>query len=542
MKTGVAATLFGLAGCSGRSNGDDDSSTPATDDALRIAIDRDPGSPLNIWISGSSLFDWMRSLVFDKVTQPNPTVEKPTAGLAKETVQVDETTWRVTVRDGIKWHDGEPFTAEDIKFCYQYYQDGPWNRFAHHMNEVPEVTNLKLKDDKTVLLETAWPAPTLSTVTFADLPVFSKHVWEDVDEPSKYTELPVGTGPYELVEYKANKHLRFVAKDDYWGGDTIIDEIVTPIIPDPSTTFNALKSGEIDSTVRSVPPETLKGMKSNPDVEVVDTTTLGVTITIFNTKKELFRDHEFRWALSRSVDLDRITDIVMLGQVISGSEGFGHPESPWTATDLEIPYRPKAAREKLDELDYVDRDDDGVRESPDGKPLSFDLNVASNEPQHIRAAQLLKDNWAEVGIEANVRTRDPGSVRAEGYDTAITDWGYHMTADPDQQLIWLIYIRKHMGGKGVWDASEHPFGEFDELKKAYFAAGTIEEMKEAIYNFQRLHMSQPVSMPLWYPKDHQAYRSDGHDKWAEVPAFGIHHKWSFLSEEAREGVVTERFY
>lgn len=534
--------VAGLAGCADMGEEGDDDAVPGDDNALRIAIDRDPGSPLNIWISGSSLFDWMRTLVFDKLTQPNPVVEEPVPGLAEEAVQIDSTTWRATIRDGIEWHDGEAFTAEDVEFCYRFYRDGPWNRFGHHVNEVPHIENIEREDDKTVLFETAQPAPTLSTVTFADLPVFSKHVWEDVEEPSEYTELPVGTGPYELVEYQEDEYLRFDARDDYWGGDTIVEEIVAPVIPEPSTTFTTLRSGEIDTTVRSVPPESLPDVEPDPDIEVVNTVTFGVTLVVFNTEHDLFRDHRLRWALSRSADLDKITEIVMLGEATSGSEGFGHPESPWVAPDLEIPYRPDAAREQLDELDYVDSDGDGVRESPDGEPLSFNINVSSTEPQHIRAGQLLEDNWADVGIDATIRTTDPGAVRAEGYETAITDWGYHMTADPDQQLIWLIFIREHMGGEGVWDASDHPFGEFEELREEYMAAETSEEMKDALYDLQRLHMSQPVSMPLWYPHDNQAYRTDAHDRWGEVPVYGIHHQWSFLPEEAREGVVTRKFY
>jgi peptide/nickel transport system substrate-binding protein len=539
------AGVAGLAGCAGLGSNEDEGDVvdaEGADDALRIAIDRDPGSPLNIWISGSSLFDWMRTLVFDKLIQPNPVVEEPIPGLAKEATQIDANTWQVTVRDGVTWHDGESFTAEDVEFCYRFYRDGPWNRFGHHVNEAPHIENIELEDDKTIRLETAWPAPTLNTVTFADLPVFSKHVWKNIEEPSEYTDLPVGTGPYELVEYEADEYLRFEARDDYWGGETTVDEIVVPVIPDPSTTFTALQTGEIDTTVRSVPPETLKDIEPESDIEVVNTDTMGVTLIVLNTVHDLFRDHELRWALSRAADQDRITDIAMLGEAISGSEGFGHPDSPWVAPDLEIPYEPEAARERLDENGYVDNDGDGIRETPDGEPVSFNINVASTEPQHIRAGQLLEQNWADIGVDATVRTTDPGSVRAEGYETGIIDWGYHMTADPDQQLIWLIFIREHMGGPGVWDASDQPVAGFEELKEAYFEAATTEEMKEALYDLQRLHMSQPVSLPLWYPFDYQAYRPEAYNQWAEVPLYGIHHKWSFLEEDAREGAVTQRFY
>lgn len=550
---GIGASSIGsLAGCTDMIGGrredsdggdgpnDRDDGRDTDTDPLRIGITFDPESPLSLWISSWATYDWMRTLVFDKLVEPNPMVEKPIPGLAEETAQVDGTTWRVTVRDGIEWHDGEPFTAEDVEFCYRYYRDGPHTRFTHHLDSFPHITDIEQEDDETVRFETEYPTATLRDITFADLPVFSKHVWEDVEEPREYTELPVGTGPYELVEYQQGERLRFVANEDYWAGEPIVNEIVTPIIPDPSTTFTALKTGEIDSTVRSVPPETLDELRPDSDIEVVNATQLSAVELRFNYEKEFFADPGFRWALSRSVDADRITDIVMLGEAISGSEGRPHPRSPWTAPDLEMPHRPEAAREQLDQMEYIDRDGDGVRESPGGEPVSFDIEVASNEPQYIRAAQLLEDQFAEVGFDANLWTRDAGSVGDEGYDMYITEMNYHLSADPDMFL--LMVDRINDAGPGVLDASGAPYPEFEELKEQYFASETREEQLEASHNVERLHMSQPAYLPLWFPLDNQAYRPDAHDRWAETPAFGIHHKWSFLNEEAREGAVTERFY
>lgn len=553
MKTGAAAALgLGVAGCTGGDDGSGDGDGDGDGDggdALRISIINDPGSPLNPYITNNARWDWLIFLVFDRLLAPSPQVEEPIPSLATEVTQVsdDATVWEATVREGVEWHDGEPFTAEDVAFSIRYYQEGPHSRNAHHVTQVPQIDAVELVDDRTVRFECGYPTPTLAKVTFADMPILAEHVWKDVESPREYSETAVGTGPYELTEYTQNERLRFEATGDYFLGDTIVDEIVVPIISDPSATFTALTTGEIDSTVRPVPPETLGRFRGNEEIDVVEATQLLSVDLRLNFARQPFRQHELRWAISRAVDKDAIVNIVMLGEAISGTEGFPHPRSPWTAEDIGQPYRPDAARQKLDELGYRDRNGDGVRESPEGEDLSFTIEAPSNEPQYIRAAELIRGQLADVGFDLTVRTSDPGTIRSyygsSDYDMYVASTNLHLAADPDQ------FLMSHRGGpKLLWDIEgsisgedtlEYP--EYEELQQQYFAAETLETQVGVLHEMHRLHARQPVLVPLWFPASHQAYRPDAHDKWAESPGFGIHHKWSFLAEEDRGTAVTKSF-
>ena len=532
---GAAAGTTLLAGCTGQLN--DITGGGSGDNALRIATDSDPASPLNIFVSSNSKFDWMKDLVYDRLLAPSPYVDDPVPGLATETNQIDETTWTATVRDDAEWHDSEPFTSEDVVFQYRFFRDGPPTRYTHHVSEAPHIERIEAVDDRTVRFECAFPCPTLADITFADLPIIPKHVWKDVDDPYKHAELPVGTGPYELVDYEAGERLRFRANENYFMGAPLVDEIVVPIIQDHSTIFTALKTGEIDTTSVAIPPSAVGQFQKNEKADVVQATDLSLVEIRINYERSPFDQHEFRWALSRAIDKQSIVDVVMLGKAIPGTEGYPHPKSPWTAPNIDQPYKPEEAKAKLDELGFRDRDDDGVRETSAGERLSFTLKVPSNQPSYIRAAELVAEDFTTVGLDTEVVTLDPGSIGdlfgSRNFDMYVSSITPHGVADPDQ------FVMSHRSGYLWKEGISYP--AWDELFKEWKQTATVEARKEVLFEMQRLFNEQPTSLPLWYPEPRWAYRPTAYDAWAESPGFGIHHKWSLLPEDAREGTVTDTF-
>ncbi|MEY7850634.1 ABC transporter substrate-binding protein [Natrarchaeobius sp. A-rgal3] len=533
---GSVATGAVLAGCTDTTDGTIETESDV-DDPLRIATDSDPDSPLNIYISSHSEFDWLKDLVFDRLLAPSPYVEEPMAGLATETERIDGRTWTATVRSDAEWHDGEPFTAEDVVFTYRYYRDGPQNRHSHHVNEIPDIERIESIDEETVRFECSYPTPTLADITFADLPILSKHVWEDVDDPYEHTELPVGTGPYELVSYEPGERLRLRANENYFMGEPTVEEIVVPFIRDHSTMFTALRSGEIDTTSVGIPPSSIEDFRQDEAFDVVSATTLWLVEIRVNYERPPFDRPAVRRAVSRAIDKQSIVDVVMLGNGIPGTEGYPHPDSPWTAPDIEQPYDPDQSRALLEELEIRDRDGDGVRETPDGEPLSFRLEVPSNEPAYIRAAELVTENLTDVGLETESRTLDPGAIGdlhgSRNFDMYVSRITPHGVADPDQ------FVMSHRSGY-LWN-SEIPYPEWDELVEEFKQAEGVDGVRPVLFEMQRLFNEQPTSIPLWYEKPRFAFDPDAFDSWAESPGFGIHHKWSFLPEDARESAITESF-
>lgn len=495
---------------------------------LKIGLPKDAG-PINIYTGN---IDWLTELVFDKLFSPSPYVDNPEPWLAESAEQMDDLTWVVKVRDGIKWHDGTLFTAEDVKFTYEYYRDGPSNRHTHHVNEVPHIEKIELDDAKTVRFTCAYACPTLDKITFADLPIIPKHIWEKVENPRKYTELPIGTGPYKLIEYKGDQYYKFEANKDYFKGTPLVDSLVMPIMKDPNAIFNALRSGEIDISARPLPPELEASFKNQPNMKVIDTKPLSLVELRVNYEKAPFNQERFRQAISLAVDRQAITDTVLLGQGRAGLMGYPHPDSPWTNPNLSTPFDAAKAEAMMDNLQFTDKNGDGIRETADGKPLDFTLKVPSNEPTWIRSAEMLKEQFAKVGIQTTVEVLDSSALTAatseRNFDMYINLIGAHGIADPDQ------FVMSHRSSY-LWNKTI-PYPEMDTLIQQWMDQSDVGKRKEVAFKMQELFNSQPTSIALFYPAEPFAYRSDKYDQWVESLGYGVINKYSLLPDGAKKAV------
>jgi peptide/nickel transport system substrate-binding protein len=512
-------------------NSSENSSENQTISKLNIAIPKDSGT-LNIYTSSSSS-DYLVGLVFDKLFAPSPYVDEPQPWLAKSAEQLDTLTWEVKLREGIKWHDGTPFTAEDVKFTFEQFRDGSPNRHTHHMSQVPRVDEIEAVDPLTVRLKCGYPCPTLDSITLADLPILPKHIWESVENPRKYTEMPVGTGPYKLVEYQADQFYKFEANTEYFKGRPLVDTLIMPVIKDPSSTFNALRSGEVDVAARGVPPELLDTFKNLPDMKVIQTSPLSLVEIRINYEKEPFNQPKFRQALSLAVHREHITETILLGQGRPGIKGYPHPDSPWTNPDLSTPLNKSKAEQLLNDLQFTDQNGDGIRENTDGKPLQFTIKVASTEPTWIRSAEMVQKQLAEVGIDATVQTLDPGAIgklfRSREFDMYINSISPHGVADPDQ------FVMSHRSGY-LWKKGL-AYPEMESLIEEWMQADNVPDRKEVLFDMQELFNSQPTSIVLYYPDENYAFNQKAYSEWTESLGYGIVHKYSFLSPQVRKEVL-----
>ncbi|MEM9552063.1 MAG: ABC transporter substrate-binding protein [Pseudomonadota bacterium] len=483
---------------------------------------------------GNSWNDWVLWLVYDKLREPSPYVGNSQDWLATRVEQMSEdaTVWEIELREGITWHDGTPFTAEDVAFTFEYYREGPANRWTHHASSVPRMVGIEVVDDMTVRLTSEKPMPNFDRITAADLPMIQKAQWEGVDEPRSFADLPIGTGPYRLVSYEADRFYRFEANEAYWKGAPVVQNLDLVMIKDPQTMFTALKTGEIDGAARPVPPELVLEWQDDPDLEMISSPTLWGAWLDINVAREPFDDRELRRALTLAVDTAPMLDRIMLGQGKPGTHAWPHVDSFWTKPDLSVDYDPTTAMEILDAQGYVDADGDGMRERPDGSPMVWDLKIASNQPLFLRAAELVGDQLAEVGLEVAVESVDPGTLsalwRTREFDLRIADITPHGIADQD---MLIILYRGDAGRELV----------VDEEKKAiverWLDADTREARLAISYELQEYQTRYPNRVMLWYPESTFAYRWDKFDNYIPSAGYGIFHKYSFLPEAARDGVA-----
>lgn len=449
----------------------------------------------------------------------------------------DFTEWTVTLRDGVTWHDGKPLTAEDVKFSFEYYleQEGASGRYAHHVSDAPQFASAQVVDLRTVRLSFATPAPQFQIMPGGDLPIIPKHVWEKVTDPkTQSTGLPVGSGPYRLVEIVPDQLYRFEANEDYFQGKPTVDRIEMPIVKDPSAAFAALRTGEVAHVARNVPPELVGQFEGNDDIEIAQSTRFESTQMFFNARKAPFDDARLRKAIAMGVDREALVETVLLGRGRPGRPTFVHPDSPWAVPDAPQDHDPAAAQALLDEAGYR-MGSGGVRLTPAGKPLAFTLLLSSFEPQDIRAGQLMAQQLAPLGVQLKVEALDPATLRKRRsaprgqvptYDAYMSTLEAHAHVDPD-----ALYYFFHSPGKKGFGAAITGYAnpEFDALAEDGVGASN-EKRKELFAEMQQILAADAPAVVLWYRDGDWAYRPALYDGWVADPGQGIFTKRSFLPE------------
>ncbi len=543
------ATAVGAAATSAQ----EDQSGQNRTDRIRIAIAGAENNltPFRITFQSGVTIDLI-NMVYDTLFY-SPWERDPKPWLAESfDVSNDDRTWTIEIRDGVRWHDGEPVTAEDVRFTYEYFFNNEQGLYSHHVNKLPLVEKFEVVDEDTVRFTCRDACPTFNIDPGALIPIIPKHVWKDVKDPARFTKgLPVGSGPYKVVDVVPDQRYRLRANDDYFLGRPLVKGIEMPIIAEASAMFLALRSGEVDAVSRTVPPETISSLK-NAGLGIAKRADYKSTQINFNAQREPFDSADFRNALNLAVDTRPITQTILADLGQPGVESFLDPDSPFAAKELEDNHDARAAESLLEQSGYRDGDGDGVRERPNGKPLGLEILVSSDELREVRASELVSDQLANVGVRAKVvpldpvalservRPREAGEVdvtqteKTGDYDmyVATSDEGGHVHFDPDGLLYYF-----HCPGKIGFGAyiTGYCNKKFDRLVERAATLGFMERTR-LLQRAQRVLYEDPPVISLYFPQGAYAYRSEAYTGWAPQIGHGIIHKRSFLPIEGIERV------
>lgn len=527
---------------------------------LRYAIAGDENNFTPYTATGRSLKQQdILNIIYDTLLY-SPFQEKPEPWLATSAeMSPDARTWTFRLRPGVTWHDGRPFTADDVKFTWDFFFRTEQGRYSHHVNDRPYMERSAVIDPSTVSFTCREPCPTFDIDPGADLPILPKHQWESVTEPNRFTQaLPIGTGPYKLVDRVPNQSYRFEANTSYFKGKPLVDEIRMPIIPESATMFLALRSGEVDAVSRVVPPEAVADLE-RAGLRIVRMADYGSIQINFNNQRAPFTIPEFRKALSLGADTDRITQTLIGAEGKPGVDSFLDPDSPFANKSLKHEFSPQRARQMLDTLDFRDRNNDGVREGPDGKTLDFEILVSSLEAREVRASELVGQQLKDIGVNIRVTPLDPATVNARrqpkdavgkrvpettttgDYDMYVTSYsGGHFHFDPDG----LLYAF-HSPGKTGFGAfiTGYSNARFDELVSRAATLG-VEQRKPLLAEAGKVMYDGPPTISLYFPDGTFAYRPQAYDQWVQEIGHGIFHKRSFLAgaragESSQPGTAAE---
>lgn len=320
-------------------------------------------------------------------------------------VSEDGLTYTFQLRKGVSFTDGTPFTAEDVKFTFDYMKEHPYKWVSVSMVEEASVVDehtVEIKLNKTY-------NPFLSDVA-GSLPILPKHIWENVTEPETFTEpkAAISTGPFILENYDAAAGTyTFKANEDYFYGDVQIDKLVIANVSGGDSK-EALLSGEI-AAAPNISYKAAMSLKDSPEYTVLEGPGLSVTRLYFNFDEEAMAVKEIRQAMYHAVNLDEIVEKAYGGAGYPGSAGHVQPGTPWHNPDVrQYAYDVETAKKMLSEAGAADSNGDGILEY-NGEEMSYTLTFTENDE---KLAELLVSYMKAVGIELVPQSADDATVKA----------------------------------------------------------------------------------------------------------------------------------
>ena len=334
----------------------------------------------------------------------------------------DETTYTYTfhLEEGVKWHDGEAFTAEDVKFTIEAIMD-PENgsENAPNYEDVAEITVI---DDLTVAFRLTAPnAAFLDYMTMAILPM---HLLEGEDmQSSSFFRNPVGTGPYMLESWDEGQAIILVRNEDYFKGPANIERIIFKIVPDDNAQAMQMKTGELDLALLT--PKDAENFANDENYTVYRMETSDYRGILFNFWNPYWTENkDIIPAICCAIDRQAIVDAVILGH---GIVAYGPLQrNEYNYADVEhYDYDPDRARAILEEAGCT-LNANGFYER-NGQEIGFVISVGAGDQVRVDIAQAAAQMLRQVGINCSVEI--PEKVDWGGQMAYLIGWGSPFDAD-----------------------------------------------------------------------------------------------------------------
>jgi peptide/nickel transport system substrate-binding protein len=459
----------------------------------------------------------------------------------------DGLVWTFKIRPNFKFHDGQPLTAKDVAFSYNFYKanaDFPLlNAYTQFFDTI------EAPDDYTLMIKLTQAIPNLESHLYS-LPVLPEHIWAahtEGKEPVEFlNEGMIGSGPFKLLEYKQNEFVHLAANKEHPLTPPKVDEVIFQVFANEDALVQAIQTGQVDM-ISELPNTAMATLRTAENVKLVIGAPLypeAADIAINQIKPEdcpteaggkctghpALRDRNVRLALAHATDKQNLIDVLLLGLGKPGLTLIPHGLGPWYNHTLQdYPFDITVANQILDDAGYLDTDGDGVREMPDGmRPLIFRLQWPSDLITAPIMAELLSQTWSQIGIQVEPQAVDPDTLIAlccPGFDYDLMVWNWYSDPDPD----FLLKLMSTEAILGASNESGYSNPEYDDLYNRQGAELELEKRQALVWQMQEIVHSDVVYIIPYYPQQVQAYRTDRFTGWLSDQ--------SRLALEARSSLV-----
>ncbi|CRF40810.1 Oligopeptide ABC transporter, periplasmic oligopeptide-binding protein OppA (TC 3.A.1.5.1) [Helicobacter ailurogastricus] len=431
--------------------------------------------------------------VFSGLTRFSPDMQiEPDLATSWE-VSPNGLSWVFHLRKGVLWHDGKPFSAQDVKFTLEQAQNLKLNAPARA--NFTAIQSVQVLDPYTLKITLKAPFPPLLDVL--SMGILPKHLLEGKDlNTDSFNQHPIGTGPFKFVRWQKGTYISFVANDKFYRGAPKAKKVILKIVPDFNVRTYEVKNGAID--VALVEPNLAKSLERDPHIKILDMKSADYRALMFNFDNPLLKSLAVRLAINYAIDRPLIAQKILHGYGFVANNPI---QASW-ANDSHAqgyPYDPKKAREILKKDGWVLKDKVFYK---NGKPLAFDIYAFNTDPLRVTLANILQSELAQVGIKATAIAKNHGAFEISKVDSFIIGWGSPL--DPDLQTYRIF------GTKMEWNYNHYTDKAIDlALNKARTTNNQASRKLWYAKFIQDLHDDPPFAF-LVYLRYPLAYRSNIH--------------------------------
>lgn len=459
---------------------------------LVVAIGEDPGQ-FNPGITTSFGPHSVADSIYNGLVELDENAN-PVPDLAESwEISDDATTYTFHLVEGVTWHDGEPFTSEDVKFTFENILLNYHSRTKAGLETA--LAGIDTPDDLTVVFRFNEPyAPLLQRLNVTEAPILPQHIYAGVEDPTQAEAnlMPIGTGPFKFESHTPGAEVRLVRNENYFKeGLPLLDAVVFRVIPDDATQIAALEAGEVDYVWRVPGPDAAR-IEASPDTTILSVSSgpgggFCIPTVTFNLDREVLQDVRVRQAFAYAVDRQQILEQVIFNQgrvavaPISSKIAWAHLDD-----GPDYPYDPERARELLDEAGYP-AGDDGTR---------FTIDFV-HFPSFSKYGEVMREQLAEVGIDFELRPLErDAAIEAifteRDFDTNIIS--YCNNTDPEIG-VRRMYVSTNIGPIPFSNGANYVNPTIDELFVAASSTANLDTRAEAYYEIQRILLED---LPYWW--------------------------------------------
>ena len=409
----------------------------------------------------------------------------------KWTISDDKLTWTFKIRDGVKFSNGNPLTAEAVKASIE-------RAFAKNTRAATFFKYTEIKaEGQNLIITTDKPAPSMPGY-LADPLFLIVDVSAEKDRDFA-KQGPICTGPYVCESFVKEKAV-MKKNPNYWDGEVPFETVEIPSIDDPNTRAMALQSGEVDMAVNIAPGDV--GLFNDTGKYHVDKIASLRTVLARINEKGILGDPKVRAAFISMCDRKSYNEVILKGTFIEGKAPVP-PSLDYGFDQLSDPnhYDIERAKKLLDEAGWKDTDGDGIRDK-DGKPLSADFIVYNSRAELPIYAEAVQADGKKIGFDIKVKTVDYNLLDKIGingeYDLLISNIITANTGDPEIYLNW--YWRTNKDGDNQQNGSGYSNPEYDAKCAALAVEFDPAKRRQLMIEMQQILLNDAAALFLGYPE------------------------------------------